>query len=180
MTKGQSSILINTILLGLTLLYTPASAQAPLPATDVYASTIQNTVLEAQEESRTDTPIRTVDAGGHNVGIGVVQRAAGNTLGGALHNYVTEVYYMLEGVGTLVTGGSLIDPVIRGDDASQVTLINGPGVSGKGISGGVSRVLREGDMVIIPADTPHWWSSVEDSVVYTVVRVDPDQFVTLR
>ena len=82
MTKGQSSILINTILLGLTLLYTPASAQVPLPATDVYASTIQNTVLEAQEESRTDTPIRTVDAGGHNVGIGVVQRAAGNTLGG--------------------------------------------------------------------------------------------------
>ena len=45
---------------------------------------------------------------------------------------------------------------------------------------GGSAVLREGDMVIIPAGTPHCWSSVEESVVYTVVRVDPDQFVTLR
>jgi quercetin dioxygenase-like cupin family protein len=180
MTKKKLSISISLTFLGLTLLSSAVYAQDPLPATDVYAGTIQNTVQEAQLESRTDTPIRTVDAGGHNVGIGVVQRAAGNTLGGALHNYVTEVYYMLEGIGTLVTGGDLIDPVVRGDAASQVTLINGPGVSGSGISEGVSRVLRKGDMVIIPAGTPHWWSSVEESVVYTVVRVDPGQYVTLR
>ncbi|MBH16397.1 MAG: hypothetical protein CME30_03845 [Gemmatimonadetes bacterium] len=180
MNKKRLCISIHLMLLGLFLSHVPITAQNPLPATDVYAATIQNTVEEARLQSRTDTPIRTVDAGGHNVGIGVVQRAAGNTLGGALHNYVTEVYYVLEGVGTLVTGGSLIDPVIRGDDASQVTQINGPGVSGRGISGGVSRVLRKGDMVIVPAGTPHWWSSVEESVVYTVVRVDPGQFVTLR
>ncbi len=178
--KGELSISIDITALGLLLCWTPLIAQEPLPATDVYAGTIQTTVEEARSESRTDTPIRTVDAGGHNVGIGVVQRAAGNTLGGALHNHVTEVYYVLEGIGTLVTGGSLIDPVIRGDGASQVTQINGPGVSGRGISGGVIRELKEGDMVIVPAGTPHWWSSVQESVVYTVVRIDPGQFVTLR
>ena len=86
----------------------------------------------------------------------------------------------MEGTGTLVTGGSLVDPIIRGYAASQFTQINGPGVSGSGITGGVSRVLRKGDMVIVPAGTPHWWSSVEESVIYTVVRVDPDQLVTLR
>lgn len=180
MYTAKLSISINVIALGLFLSYAPIIGQIPLPATDVYASTIAATVDEAISESRTDTPISTVDAGGHNVGIGVVQRAAGNTLGGALHNRVTEVYSILEGTGTLVTGGSLVDPIIRGDAASQVTQINGPGVSGSGITGGVSRVLRKGDMVIVPAGTPHWWSSVEESVIYTVVRVDPDQLVTLR
>ena len=48
--------------------------------------------------------------GEYNVGAAVVHRAktAGQELGGALaHSQITEVYYIISGNGTLVTGGTL-------------------------------------------------------------------------
>ena len=105
---------------------------------------------------------------------------AGGVTGGAVHNLVTEVYHVLSGSGILVTGGTLVNPVVREDNASVVVQINGPGVSGEGIEGGVSRRIDAGDVVIIPAGTPHRWSEVLSPVTYTVVRVDPEQLVELK
>jgi mannose-6-phosphate isomerase-like protein (cupin superfamily) len=157
------------------------AGQTPIPATHVPAADIQATLERAIAERRTDTPIRTVDAGGHNVGIGLVHRRTGTNIpGGAVHTMVTEVYHVLEGSGTLVTGGTLRNPRKRDDDASVVVQINGPGISGDAIEGGVRRRIRQGDVVIIPAGTPHWWPEVEEPITYTVVRVDPEQVVTLK
>ncbi len=153
---------------------------AVLPATDIREAEIQATVEDAIQAGRTDTTIRTVDAGGYNVGVGVVHRAAGGVTGGAVHNFVTEVYHVLSGSGILVTGGTLVNPVVREDNASVVVQINGPGVSGDGIDGGVSRRIDAGDVVIIPAGTPHRWTEVFSPVTYTVVRVDPEQRVELK
>jgi quercetin dioxygenase-like cupin family protein len=58
--------------------------------------------------------------------------------------------------------------------------INGPGTSGASIEGGVSRRISKGDMVIIPANTPHWLSEIQETTTYTVVRVDPSRVVTLK
>lgn len=161
----------------------PALSQAgaaPIPATDVTAALIEATRKQAIADSVTDTPIRTVDAGGHNVGIGLVHRSKEAKGGGASHDKVTEVYHMLEGAGTLVTGGTLVKPQRRDAAASVVMQINGPGVSGTGIQGGVSRRIAMGDVVIIPAGTPHWWSEIEEPMTYIVVRVDPSRVVTLK
>jgi quercetin dioxygenase-like cupin family protein len=88
---------------------------------------------------------------------------------------------MIEGAGTLVTGGTLVNPQRRKDAAEVVTQVNGPGTSGTKIEGGVSRRIKAGDMVIIPAGTPHWWSEIEgSSMKYVVVRIDPSQVVTLK
>lgn len=165
----------TTLLLSLALL--PVDT---IPATDVKAAVIDATIRQAIAENTIDIPIRTVDAGGHNVGVGVVHRPTGARGGSASHDHVSEVYHILEGAGTLVTGGTHIDPQRRDAGTSVVTQINGPGVSGRGIEGGVSRRIVEGDVVIIPAGTPHWWSEVEQALTYTVVRVDPDQVVTLK
>lgn len=163
------------------LLALAQAGSAPLPATDVSTATIQATLKDAIAKGVIDTPIRTVDAGGHNVGIGVVQRPKGtNLVGGALHDKVTEVYYVIEGAGTLVTGGTLVNPQRRDSAASVVTQINGPGVSGTAIQGGARRRVAKGDMVIIPAGTPHWFPEVEEALMYVVVRVDPARVVTLK
>jgi mannose-6-phosphate isomerase-like protein (cupin superfamily) len=152
----------------------------PIPATDVTAAQIQATVQQEIATSTTDMPIRTVDAGGHNVGIGVVHRAKGFKGFAASHDKVTEVYQVLEGSGILVTGGTMINPRRRDNVAEVVTQINGPGVSGDSIRGGVSRRIAKGDMVIIPAGTPHWFSDVQEAISYTVVRVDPGRVVKLK
>ncbi len=150
------------------------------PATDVTAADIQATKAEAIANGVTDIPVRTVDAGGHNVGIGVVQRPAGARGGAAAHTEVTEVYHVLEGSATLVTGGTIVDPRPRASDARNVTQINGPGISGTSIEGGVTRGISKGDMIVIPAGTPHWFPEVHESVAYAVVRVDPGQVVNLK
>jgi mannose-6-phosphate isomerase-like protein (cupin superfamily) len=152
----------------------------PIPATDVTAAEIQATLRQQIANSVTDMPIRTVNAGGHHVGIGLVHRPKGFKGFAASHDKVTEVYQVLEGSGTLVTGGAMVNPQRRDNVAETVTQINGPGVSGASIEGGVSRRIGQGDMVIIPAGTPHWFSEVQESITYTVVRVDPERVVRLK
>ena len=160
-----------------------AGAEA-IPATDVTAENIQVTLKQeiASGKPNNDRSIRVVDAGGHNVGIGVVYRLAPASQGvSASHDKVTEVYYMLEGAGTLVTGGKLVNPKRRESANEIVAQVNGPGVSGTSIEGGVIRRIKAGDMVIIPAGTPHWWSEIEGkSMKYVVVTVDPSQVIALK
>ena len=93
---------------------------------------------------------------------------------------MTEVYHVLGGSGILVTGGRLLNPEVRDDGDSTVVQINGPGFSGQGIEGGVSRRVDKGDVIIISAGTPHRWTAVYSPVTYTVVRVDPQRVVTLK
>jgi uncharacterized protein YjlB len=40
--------------------------------------------------------------------------------------------------------------------------------------------LKEGDVIVIPAGTPHWFSKIDGSIVYLVIRIDPSQLITLR
>jgi mannose-6-phosphate isomerase-like protein (cupin superfamily) len=168
-------------MVALSLFLAQTGEMRSLPATDITAADVQATLKRAIAAKTIDTPIRTVDAGGHNIGIGLVHRPKGTNLpGGASHDKVSEVYHVLEGAGTLVTGGTLVNPQRRAGGAEVVTQINGPGVSGTAIQGGVSRRVAKGDIVIIPAGTPHWFSEVQEDLTYTVVRVDPSRVVTLK
>ena len=77
------------------LLFAQTTAiQAPIPVTDVKSTDIQATLKRVVANLNTavsDTPLRTVDAGGHNIGIGVVYRPAGAKGGAASHDKVSEV-----------------------------------------------------------------------------------------
>ncbi len=83
-----------------------------------------------------------------------------------------EIYYMLEGAATLVTGGTLVN--------STPAPNNRPSVRGYAIEGGVSRRVVPGDVIIIPGHTPHWWSSLEGDISYLIFRPDPDNRIPLR
>jgi len=71
----------------------------------------------------------------------------------AVHPGWSEVHLILEGSGTLITGGKMI-----------------PGANGNTIEGGVSHALKKGDVFIIPANTPHMYSQVDGSVTYFETR----------
>lgn len=166
---------ILAVLLGLA-----QAGSISIPATDVTAADIQTTLDEAVARGVTDTPMRTIDAGGHHVGIALVHRGpARNIVAGTIHDEVTEVYNVLEGSGTLVTGGSLIDPRPR-ENTARRRMVSGPGSTGTGIEGGVTRQVAKGDIIIIPAGTPHYFSEIPESITYTIVRIDPGQGLTLK
>ncbi len=151
-----------------------------IPAVDVTGAVIQATLEDAVANGVTDTPIRTIDAGGHHVGVAIVHRGpAASVVAGTIHSEVTEVYTVLEGSATLVTGGRLIDPRPR-ENTAQRRRVSGPGWTGNGMDGAVTRQIGAGDIIIIPAGTPHYFSEIAESITYTIVRIDPGQGLTLH
>ncbi len=166
-------------ILGALIVLAQASSTS-LPAVDVTAADIQATLENAIANGVTDTPIRTIDAGGHHVGVAIVHRGpAANVVAGTIHSEVTEVYTVLEGSATLVTGGRLIDPRPR-ENTAQRRRVSGPGWTGNGMDGAVTRQIGEGDIIIIPAGTPHYFSEIAESITYTIVRIDTGQGLTLH
>jgi len=160
------------------------SAQAPsahLPrgtATDVTNAEIMATVAKTASSPTSDQAIRVVSINNeYNVGIGVVHRAkrAATQTGGAIeHSQITEVYHVISGNGTLVTGGTINTPTESPADSQVVKVLNGPSMGGPAVEGGTSRQMGPGDVVIIPPNTPHWFKEItSDQIVYLVVRVDP-------
>ena len=77
-----------------------------------------------------------------------------------VHAADTDTFYVIEGSATFVTGGTV--------EGGKTT---GPGeIRGTGISGGQSRTLSKGDIIVIPKGTPHWFKDVPKLVIYYVVK----------
>ena len=158
-----------------------ASATKPLPATYVSAADIQANMNAAPNSATNPLPnIRVVDAGGYNVAVGVIHRPQTPPGVAAVHIKVTEIYHVMDGAGTLVTGGSMVNAKERPADSTSVKLEDGPGASGTSIQGGVSRRIKAGDVVIIPAGVPHWFSAIDGSITYVVMRVDPGRLLAAK
>jgi len=149
------------------------------PAIHISAADILATIGNAPEGRVSDQQIRHIDAGGHNVGVGVVRRPPTTSPGAILHHNQTEVYYVVSGRGTMVTGGELTNGRELNPDGMVVRTLTGPSSVG-GIEGGESREVGPGDMVIVPAGSPHGFSEITETITYLVVRVDPEQLVELK
>jgi mannose-6-phosphate isomerase-like protein (cupin superfamily) len=90
---------------------------------------------------------------------------------GLTHDQQTEGYYIVSGGGTMVTGGHLVNGRRSAPDAAVTKELNGPSCSGPVVgSDVVTREVKVGDIVIIPAGTPHGWVSIPDHVDYLSFR----------
>jgi hypothetical protein len=96
---------------------------------------------------------------------------AGATPGGIAHDSQTEGYLIVSGGGTLVTGGHIVNGTKSAPDAPVTTELNGPSCGGM-IAGSdvVKRVVKTGDIIIIPAGVPHGWTDIGDHVDYLSFR----------
>jgi len=84
--------------------------------------------------------------------------------GSEIHAKTNHVFIIVDGEAEFVTGGTMIDP-------KEIS----PGqIRGKGIEGGVSHHLSKGEVITIPANTPHWWkdTSKTGSVGYYAVNFE--------
>ena len=70
-----------------------------------------------------------------------------------------------------------MDQKERPADAKSVMLEDGPGASGPSIQGGVTQHIKTGDVVVIPAGVPHWFSKIDGSITYIVVGYDPNKLL---
>lgn len=77
-----------------------------------------------------------------------------------VHQADTDVFYVVKGSATFVTGGKLVEPEVT--EPSEVR--------GTKLDGGEARQLSAGDVVVVPAGTPHWFQSVIGPFEYYVVK----------
>jgi mannose-6-phosphate isomerase-like protein (cupin superfamily) len=97
-------------------------------------------------------------------GIAVRRRSgAGEPQYAIVHPFSTEIYYIVEGTGSLVTGGVLELPLAPSADADVVR--------SKAIRDGVSRKVAKGDVIVVPPGTPHWFSAIDGTITYLESRV---------
>jgi len=161
-------VTLLTIFLSTSLL-----AQDTPQATDVTSADIQEFIDALPRDRVSDRPIRVVEVtGDYRVGVYGVFRPQDFPGDANLHEVnTTEIYYMVKGAATLVTGGTLTEPH---------PAPSGTSLRGSGIDGGVSRRITKGDVVIIPGHTPHWWSALETDIEYLIFRPDPDNRLSLK
>src|SRR5215510_1593306 len=77
-----------------------------------------------------------------------------------VHDKETDIFYIMEGEATFVTGGTMIGGKQSRPDQWL----------GTDIQGGETHHLTKGDVIVIPAGTPHWFKQVPSSIKYFTVK----------
>lgn len=108
-------------------------------------------------------------AGGWSVsvspGVSIRRRSSAVEQYAVVHPYSVEIYRILEGSGTLVTGGRLNLPLAESTDPNIVRTQNG-------VTGGLARQVRAGDVLVLQPGTPHYFSTVDgEHITYMESRI---------
>ncbi|MCI0392022.1 MAG: heme-binding protein [Acidobacteria bacterium] len=77
-----------------------------------------------------------------------------------VHEQDADIIYVLEGRATFVTGGEIV---------GGKTIAPGE-IRGTDVKGGETRTIGKGDVIIVPAGTPHWFKEVPGPLNYYVVK----------
>jgi mannose-6-phosphate isomerase-like protein (cupin superfamily) len=79
------------------------------------------------------------------------------------HEHTNHIFIIVDGEATFITGGTMVDPKRTNPD--QMTAAS--------IEGGQTFHLKAGDVITIPAKTPHWWKEVTTATVgYYAVNIE--------
>jgi mannose-6-phosphate isomerase-like protein (cupin superfamily) len=153
------------------------------PGTFIPVDELNAYTKKAIEERHIDQQVRDIDIGKARVGIGMVYRGkldAPSPDSVAEHDQISEVYHIISGSGTLVLGPDITNRQRRPATQKTVVEFNGPGNNGTEILNGISRDLKPGDVVVIPAGTGHWFTKIDDHINYLMIRFDPDKVTPLK
>jgi mannose-6-phosphate isomerase-like protein (cupin superfamily) len=160
------------LLAGLTLAFprAPVSAQERPAAAYVDAAEIEATIRRSIAGNLLDTKVAEQAIKGGVLRVGVVHRSAPEPRA-LLHQELTEIYTIVEGSGTLITGGTFQDARAVADPPNLGTTptfyVNQ--------QGGVTQRVKPRDVIIIPAGTPHRFLALDGPITYVIYRVEPAQ-----
>lgn len=148
------------------------SGSTIISSEDVDAGVIQGLANLEDGRSVSDIVLRHINVGEENMGVSLVQRGAvapTEVETGIAHVNLDEIYYVLSGEGTMVTGGEFVNKQVSNSN------LLGPMERGE-IKGGVLQRVKPGDIAIISKGMPHGWHEIStDTISYLVFRGDPDK-----
>lgn len=132
------------------------NGHTPLPVTyiesqKVAASFVKGAVLAGEDENMMHASQNYMVHASHRDKAGVVE----------IHEYDTDIIYVLKGSAQLITGGTPAGTKMIAPHEFRAPSVNG----------GETRKLVPGDVMIIPNGVPHWFKEVEAPFDYYVVKV---------
>jgi len=81
-----------------------------------------------------------------------------------VHDKTNHIFIIVEGEATFVTGGTLVGA--KNTAPGQIRAAN--------VQGGQTHQLRKGDVITVPAKTPHWWKEVQTkTIAYYAINTEP-------
>ena len=81
------------------------------------------------------------------------------------HDHTNHVFIMVEGEATLVVGGTMVEAKRTAPDQMRAP----------SLEGGTIYHLSKGDVITIPAKTPHWFKEVQTkTVAYYAVNIESE------
>jgi mannose-6-phosphate isomerase-like protein (cupin superfamily) len=81
-----------------------------------------------------------------------------------VHDKTNHIFIIVEGEATFVTGGTLVGAKNTAPGQIRAT----------GLDGGQTHQLKKGDVITIPAKTPHWWKDVATkTIAYYAINTEP-------
>lgn len=81
-----------------------------------------------------------------------------------VHDKTNHIFIIVEGEATFVTGGTLVGAKNTAPGQIRATSLNG----------GQTHQLKKGDVITIPAKTPHWWKEVPTkTIAYYAINTEP-------
>ena len=122
-------------------------AQAPAPAPTDRAKATHFTAADLQAAlaklpaDRPAASVRVFSLDPYNV---AVEQRQPRTQGASLHEAQAELFYVIEGSATMITGGTIADGKR-----------NGTNIQGTTIDGGTRIVFNKGDFIMVPSGVPH-------------------------
>lgn len=132
------------------------------PADKLFTSSseVQELIAKSKAQRTKDQPLitqRILSLAPYNANL--EYRASVGTA--SVHETEAEMFYVIEGSGTLTTGGKLTEEKRQ----------NAENLQGSGIEGGKSQAVAKGDFIIVPEKTPHWFNKIDQTLVLMSIHV---------
>lgn len=171
---NRNATLVAFAIITLTCTSVPGQSKTA-PVVGITAAEIEAVLKHTGPEGAgTDRQIRVADLGSYQVGVGILRRGPtkpGAPIAAITHSQVTEVFYIVSGSGTLITGGTVDNDRAFPPETEFVRLAVGPS-SGGVFKDGDRRRIAPGDVVIVPAGVPHGFDDITDQLTYLSMRPD--------
>ena len=145
---------IRAALASALLIATPLAAQTTAPARFVAAADVQAQIAAMAKAMKPGQGFAwqpLVQADGHVAAL-EIWKAPGRP---AVHPADAEYVMVVDGAGTMISGGTLADAKPTRADLTE----------GSRIVGGTTRSLKPGDVFLVPAGVPHWFGITGERLV---------------
>jgi len=81
-----------------------------------------------------------------------------------VHEKTNHLFIIVEGEATFITGGTLVNSREIAEGQRRAS----------SVQGGETHHLTKGDVITVPAKTPHWWKEVPtQTIAYYAVNTEP-------